>query len=184
MVDSELDALRAKRLAELQQQVGQQQSTGSGHNDRNSAEEQRQKQEDMRNTMLSSLLTQEARARLNTISLTKPEKNVIAFQFRHVERFYKNAHNPKCVYNSFKQRVRYNMREARARLNTISLTKPEKGRMVEDILIQNARRGAFGGGKVTEEQLIGLLEQVSKATEKTTKVNFDRRRAALDSDSD
>ncbi|CAF1010082.1 unnamed protein product [Rotaria sp. Silwood1] len=132
MVDSELDALRAKRLAELQQQVGQQQSTGSGHNDRNSAEEQRQKQEDMRNTMLSSLLTQEARARLNTISLTKPEK----------------------------------------------------GRMVEDILIQNARRGAFGGGKVTEEQLIGLLEQVSKATEKTTKVNFDRRRAALDSDSD
>ena len=95
MADSELDALRAKRLAELQQQGGQQQANP---NDRNSAEDQRQKQEDMRNTMLSSLLTQEARARLNTISLTKPEK----------------------------------------------------GRMVEDILIQNARRGAFGGGKVTE----------------------------------
>ena len=61
--------------------------------------------------------------------------------------------------------------EARARLNTIALTKPEKGRMVEDILIQNARRGAFGNGKVSEDQLIGLLEQVSKATEKTTKVN-------------
>jgi programmed cell death protein 5 len=69
---------------------------GSGENERNSSEEQRQKQEDMRNTMLCSLLTQEARARLNTISLTKPEK----------------------------------------------------GRMVEDILLQNARRGAFGGGKV------------------------------------
>jgi programmed cell death protein 5 len=94
MADSELDALRAKRLAELQQQ--QQGGQQPVQNDRNSAEEQRQKQEDMRNTMLSSLLTQEARARLNTIILTKPEK----------------------------------------------------GRMVEDILIQNARRGAFGGGKV------------------------------------
>lgn len=94
MNDPELDALRAKRLAELQQQSGQQRPMGgSDPNDRNSAEEQRQKQEDMRNTMLSSLLTQEARARLNTISLTKPEK----------------------------------------------------GRMVEDILLQNARRGAFGG---------------------------------------
>ncbi len=98
MADSELDAIRAKRLAELQQQqqAGQQRPMGMDQNDRNSAEEQRQKQEDMRNTMLSSLLTQEARARLNTIALAKPEK----------------------------------------------------GRMVEDILIQNARRGAFGDGKV------------------------------------
>jgi programmed cell death protein 5 len=98
MDDSELDAIRAKRLVELQHQTGQQRSMGNDPNDKNSVEEQRQKQEDMRNAMLSSLLTQEARARLNTISLTKPEK----------------------------------------------------GRMVEDILIQNARRGAFGGGKVIE----------------------------------
>lgn len=98
MADSELDAIRAKRLAELQQQAGGQPRgmTGGDAGDRNSAEEQRQKQEEMRNAMLTSLLTQEARARLNTIALTKPEK----------------------------------------------------GRMVEDILIQNARRGAFGGGKV------------------------------------
>lgn len=94
MADPELEALRAKRLAELQQQ--QQGPMRGPANDQNSAEEQRQKQEEMRNAMLSSLLTQEARARLNTIALTKPEK----------------------------------------------------GRMVEDILIQNARRGAFGGGKV------------------------------------
>ncbi|CAM4746134.1 unnamed protein product [Rotaria magnacalcarata] len=127
MTDSELDAIRAKRLVELQQQ-----QTSSNKNSQSSAEEKQQQQEDMRNTMLSSLLTQEARARLNMIALTKPEK----------------------------------------------------GRMIEDILIQNARRGAFGGRKVSEEQFIGLLEQVSKATEKKTKVNFDRRRAALDSDSD
>ena len=96
MADAELDAIRAKRLAELQQQGGQQRPMGAESNERSSTEEQRQKQEDMRNAMLSSLLTQEARARLNTICLTKPEK----------------------------------------------------GRMVEDILIQNARRGAFGNGKV------------------------------------
>jgi programmed cell death protein 5 len=97
MADSELDALRAKRLAELQQQQQGKGQTGSMNNDRAAAaDEQRQQQEDMRNTMLSSFLTQEARARLNTIALTKPEK----------------------------------------------------GRMVEDILIQNVRRGAFGGGKV------------------------------------
>ncbi|CAF3556455.1 unnamed protein product [Rotaria socialis] len=131
MTDSELDAIRAKRLVELQQQQ-QQQQAGSNKNIQSSPEEKQQQQEDMRNTMLSSLLTQEARARLNMIALTKPEK----------------------------------------------------GRMIEDILIQNARRGAFGGRKVPEEQLIGLLEQVSKATEKKTKVNFDRRRAAVDSDSD
>ncbi|CAF3556437.1 unnamed protein product [Rotaria socialis] len=119
MTDSELDAIRAKRLVELQQQQ-QQQQAGSNKNIQSSPEEKQQQQEDMRNTMLSSLLTQEARARLNMIALTKPEK----------------------------------------------------GRMIEDILIQNARRGAFGGRKVPEEQLIGLLEQ------------FDRRRAAVDSDSD
>ena len=97
MTDSELDTLRAKRLAELQQQ-----QRGRGDmNDGNADEEQRQQQEDMRNTMLSSLLTQQARARLNTIALTKPEK----------------------------------------------------GRMIEDILIQNARRGAFGGGKVINKSV-------------------------------
>lgn len=101
MADSELDAIRAKRLAELQQQSGGPSRGMAGDaGERNSAEEQRQKQEDMRNAMLTSLLTQEARARLNTISLTKPEK----------------------------------------------------GRMVEDILIQNARRGAFGGGKVRSKK--------------------------------
>ncbi|CAF3399362.1 unnamed protein product [Rotaria socialis] len=94
MTDSELDAIRAKRLVELQQQ--QQQQAGSNKNIQSSPEEKQQQQEDIRNTMLSSLLTQEARARLNMIALTKPEK----------------------------------------------------GRMIEDILIQNARRGAIGGRKV------------------------------------
>lgn len=90
MADSELELLRAKRLAELQQQAA------GNKNDQTSVEEKREQQEDMRNTMLSTLLTQEARARLNMIALAKPER----------------------------------------------------GRMIEDILIQNARRGAFGGRKV------------------------------------
>ncbi|CAF0847612.1 unnamed protein product [Didymodactylos carnosus] len=92
MGDSTLDDIRAKRMAELQKQYGGNPSGMEGTGEKN-GEEQRQKQEEMRNTMLSSLLTQEARARLNTIAVAKPDK----------------------------------------------------ARMVEDILLQNARRGAFGG---------------------------------------
>ncbi|CAF1015983.1 unnamed protein product, partial [Didymodactylos carnosus] len=118
MADSDLDDIRAKRMAELQKQYGGNPTGSEGGGEKNH-EDQRQKQEEMRNAMLSSLLTQEARARLNTIAVAKPDK----------------------------------------------------ARMVEDILMQNARRGAFGG-KVSEEQLINILEQVNKATEKTTKVNL------------
>ena len=34
----------------------------------------KQQQQDMKNSILSQFLTQEARARLNTLALTKPEK--------------------------------------------------------------------------------------------------------------
>ena len=33
-------------------------------------------------------------------------------------------------------------------MNVIKTAKPEKGRMLEDILMNNARMGAFGNGKV------------------------------------
>lgn len=73
--------------------------------------------------------------------------------------------------------------QARARLNTIALTKPEKARMVEGMLIQMAQGGQIQS-KLGEEQLKGLLEKVSEKTQKVTTVKFDRRRAALDSDED
>ena len=66
------------------------------------------------------------------------------------------------------------------------LAKPDKGRLVEANLIRMAQSGQLGG-RLTEEELIGLLERFSEAGGpggQRTKVKFDRRRAALDSDSD
>jgi programmed cell death protein 5 len=51
------------------------------------------------------------------------------------------------------------------------------------MVIQMAQMGRLGG-KVTEEQLKSLLEQVSQVTQKKTTVKFDRRRHAVDSDDD
>ena len=60
--DSELDAIRAKRMAELQ-------------SDRKGKEsEERAQREEMQNMLLSQILTQDARARLNSIALVKPDK--------------------------------------------------------------------------------------------------------------
>lgn len=65
------------------------------------------------------------------------------------------------------------------------LGKPEKGRMVESMLIQMAQRGQLRG-KIGETELIGILESVNQqmAAKQSSKVKFDRRRAALDSDED
>jgi programmed cell death protein 5 len=124
MDDAELEAIRSKRMAQLQGGGGQGPS-------KEQQEEMRKQQEDMKNNILVQVLDQPARARLNMIALTKPEK----------------------------------------------------ARMVESMLIQMAQRGQVQG-KLGEEQLKSLLEQVSEKTQKTTTVKFDRRRAALDSDED
>jgi len=72
---------------------------------------------------------------------------------------------------------------ARARLNTLAMTKPDKARMVESMILQTAQRGQLGG-KIGEEELKGLLERVSSQTSQKTTVKFDRRRNNLDSDDD
>lgn len=43
----------------------------------------------------------------------------------------------------------------------IALVKPDKARAIEDMIIAAARRGQLGE-KVSEERLIGLLEQVGE----------------------
>jgi DNA-binding TFAR19-related protein (PDSD5 family) len=67
----------------------------------------------------------------------------------------------------------------------IAMVKPEKAKGVEDMVLAAARRGALGG-KVTEAQLIDLLEQVSGAAggAPKTKVTIQRRRAFDDEDED
>ena len=119
MADDDLDAIRARRMAELQSQYG-----GGGGQNQPSAEEQEERQRqmnDMKNSILSQVLDQSARARLNTISLAKPEK----------------------------------------------------AKMVEGMLIQMAQSGQIQN-KLGEDQLKGLLEKVS-GRQKTTTVKFKRR---------
>jgi len=68
-------------------------------------------------------------------------------------------------------------------VNTIRIAKPEKAAMVENLLVNMARRGQIGG-QLGENELKGLLEQVSQQTKQETTVKFDRRRAALDDEDD
>nr|CAD7203811.1 unnamed protein product [Timema douglasi]CAD7260737.1 unnamed protein product [Timema shepardi] len=126
MGDSDLDEIRARRLNQLQSQYKGGQDGGS----QQKAAEERKQIEEMKHNILTQVLTQEARARLNTLMIGKPEK----------------------------------------------------GQIVENMLIQMARSGQLME-KLDEQQLISILEKVSKQMQKTSTVKFDRRRAALD-DSD
>ncbi|CDW83183.1 programmed cell death protein 5-like [Stylonychia lemnae] len=66
--------------------------------------------------------------------------------------------------------------EARERLANIAVVKPEKAEKLEMILIQNAQRGVFQG-KVSEKQMIDLLEQVNEREQKEQMtVQFKRKR--------
>ena len=67
-------------------------------------------------------------------------------------------------------------------MNTILIAKPEKGAQVENAIIQMAQSGQLGG-ELSDEELVGLLERFSGASQKSS-VKFDRRRNALDSDED
>ncbi|KAK3603406.1 hypothetical protein CHS0354_009386 [Potamilus streckersoni] len=70
MGDDELEALRARRLAEMQTQYGRKGGVPSQKDD----EETKEKMKEMKNSILSQVLDQSARARLNTIAVAKPEK--------------------------------------------------------------------------------------------------------------
>mmetsp|Transcript_29212 Transcript_29212/g.38425 ORF Transcript_29212/g.38425 Transcript_29212/m.38425 type:complete len:132 (+) Transcript_29212:79-474(+) len=74
--------------------------------------------------------------------------------------------------------------EAKERLARIAIVKQEKARAVEQMLIQAATTGKLQG-KVSEEQLIGMLEQVNEQeTKKQTKVTINRRKYFDDEDDD
>ena len=47
-------------------------------------------------------------------------------------------------------------------VGNIRAVKPEKAESLEKIILQNAQRGTFQG-KVSENQMIGLLEQIGEA---------------------
>ncbi|XP_063705806.1 programmed cell death protein 5 [Culicoides brevitarsis] len=124
MADPELEAIRQQRLAQMQGQGGSEQQK--------QMEEQRRAQEDMKNSMLSQILSQAARARLNTLKISKPEKAQIA----------------------------------------------------ESTIIRMAQMGQIGG-KLEDTELVQILESLNKQMPKSeSMVKFDRRRAQIDSDDD
>ncbi|XP_012228962.1 programmed cell death protein 5 [Linepithema humile] len=126
MSDPELEAIRQQRLAQLQAQY-----KGNNVSNEQSMEERMQQMEEIKHSILTQVLDQSARARLNTLRLGKPEK----------------------------------------------------GKMIEEMLVSMAQRQQLPG-KLGEKELISLLENVNQQTQKKTTVKFDRRRAALDSDDD
>jgi programmed cell death protein 5 len=79
---------------------------------------------------------------------------------------------------------------AKERMKRLALTRKEKARAVEDSLINAATNGRLGG-KVTEEQLIQMLEQISgedntggTSNGNKGKVNIQRRKYGMDDDDD
>lgn len=66
MADDELEAIRRQRMAELQAKQGE------ANNQQ--GEEAKQRETDMRNSILAQVLDQSARARLSNLALVKPEK--------------------------------------------------------------------------------------------------------------
>lgn len=75
--------------------------------------------------------------------------------------------------------------EAKVRLQRLAIVKPEKARKVEDSIIGAAVSGNLRG-KVTEPQLIELLENISAGNEltKTAKVVIQRRKYFEDEEED
>ncbi|CAJ1048786.1 programmed cell death protein 5 [Xyrichtys novacula] len=67
MADDELEAIRQQRMAELQAKHGNVSNNQQG-------EEAKQRETEMRNTILAQVLDQSARARLSNLALVKPEK--------------------------------------------------------------------------------------------------------------
>ena len=124
-MDPELEAIRQRRMAELQAQRG----GGAGGSSQEEQAAKQQEAEERRQSML--------------VAIMQPD--------------------------------------ARERLQRIALVKPEKAQGVENMLLQMAQRGQLGGAKVSEEQLITLLEQINEKTSLQPKVTIQRRNV-LDDD--
>ncbi|CAG8678642.1 20334_t:CDS:2 [Dentiscutata erythropus] len=73
--------------------------------------------------------------------------------------------------------------EARERLARISIVKAEKARAVEDLLIRMAQSGQLRG-KVSESQLIDLLQQINQQQKPEKKIVYNRNRRKFGEDSD
>ncbi|XP_067104982.1 programmed cell death protein 5 isoform X2 [Osmerus mordax] len=78
MADDELDAIRRQRMTELQAKHGalawNPVDCPDSSNDQQGQQEAKQRDSEMRNSILAQVLDQSARARLNNLALVKPDK--------------------------------------------------------------------------------------------------------------
>ncbi|XP_073842361.1 programmed cell death 5 [Musca autumnalis] len=127
----DLEHIRAQRMAQLQSQYGG--SGGGNAGDKQKAqEEQMRQQEEMKHAILSQVLDQQARARLNTLKISKPEKAAV----------------------------------------------------FENMVLRMAQTGQLRG-KLDDAQFVSILESVNaQMPQSKSTVKYDRRRAAIDSDDD
>ena len=70
---------------------------------------------------------------------------------------------------------------ARERLANIKLAKPERAAQLEQILITHMQSGKLTG-KVSDDMLLELLEQINEQTESTGKVEIKRKQMIDSSD--
>jgi|TARA_B110000091_G_C13634826_1_gene398666 programmed cell death protein 5 len=68
-------------------------------------------------------------------------------------------------------------------LATIRIVKPDKAAGIEMRILQMAQKGQLRQ-QVSEQQLIGMMEQLSEAAAKNNKITFQRRKVAGWSDSE
>ncbi|ALC43934.1 PDCD-5 [Drosophila busckii] len=130
MSDSDLDALRAQRMSQMQSQFGG--GGGMSAEKQEQQQEQMRAQEEMKHSILSQVLDQQARARLNTLKVSKPEK----------------------------------------------------AQMFENMVIRMAQMGQVRG-KLDDAQFVSIMESVNaQMPQAKSTVKYDRRRAAIDSDDD
>ncbi|XP_065359343.1 programmed cell death protein 5 [Calliphora vicina] len=128
----DLDAIRAERMAQMQSQYGGGGGGGNAAEKQKAQEEQMRQQEEMKHSILSQVLDQQARARLNTLKISKPDKAA----------------------------------------------------MFENMVIRMAQTGQLRG-KLDDAQFVSILESINaQMPQSKSTVKYDRRRAAIDSDDD
>uniref|UniRef100_A0A0N5B818 Programmed cell death protein 5 n=1 Tax=Strongyloides papillosus TaxID=174720 RepID=A0A0N5B818_STREA len=75
-------------------------------------------------------------------------------------------------------------KDAMFRLTNLNAANPTKGQQIKQILIQMAQRGQLQE-KLNDDKFRNILNSVNSQIEKKeTKINYSRRRNAIDSDSD
>lgn len=97
-----------------------------------------------------------------------------------LKNFYRQSQSEKLFVNTYFDFILEHI----LAVNTIKISKPEKGAMVENMICRMVQMGQVQG-KISEQELIQLLESVNQQMPRSSStVKFDRRRAALDSDED